>query len=212
MMKKLLLFAILIASISGCETTNTTTEETYIQPEVSEKPDGEINDTPTKKKTSQPKTVDPIPKLAEFPFAKWNGRNIYDFFYDVYEKGESVSSLTNEVFSTSEYKGVSWKITQASRGMNTVGVYIPKELKWHEQDKWKSKIPFPVDDIEFVINRWSEVSYLEGQKFKDHVMFTGYEEGYMNTFLGVTNEIKMLCFLTSDGLDDAINYAESQEE
>ena len=137
--------------------------------------------------------------MANFPFAKWEGRNIYDFFYDVYENGAPVSSLENEVFSTMPHKGLSWKITQSSGGMIIVGVNIPSELEWNERDKWESKIPFPVHKATFVIDRWSEESYIEGQKFKKHVMFTGYEEGFTYTFLGETYEIKRLCFLTANG-------------
>jgi len=192
MVKKILILAIVIASLSGCKTTQ----------------------TPPSGKSTQSETVKPEtkPELANFPFAKWEGRNIYDFFYDVYEKGVSVSSLENEVFSTMPYKGISWKITQSSEGMIIVGVNIPSELKWDELDEWKSKIPFPVDEVEFVIDRWSEETYIEGQKFKKHVMFTGYEEGFTSTFFGLTNEIKMLCFLTANGLNDAISYSESQKE
>ncbi len=182
-MKETLISAVVIASLSGCRTT-------------------------------QPKTVKPEtkPDLANFPSAKWEGRNIYDFFYDVYEKGAPVSSLENEVFSTMPHKGVSWKITQASEGMIVVGVNIPSELEWDERDKWESKIPFPVHEARFVIDRFSEESYIEGQKFKKHVMFTGLEGGFTGTFLGVTKEFKMLCFLTVNGLDNAKSHFESQEK
>ena len=192
MVKKILISSVVIASLSGCKTTQTPPREKPIQ-----------------SKTVKPETK---PELANFPFAKWEGRNIYDFFYDVYEKGAPVSSLENEVFSTMPHKGVSWKITQSSGGMIIVGVNIPSELEWDERDKWESKIPFPVHEANFVIDRWSEESYIKGQKFKKHVMFTGYEEGFTYTFFGETHEIKKLCFLTANGLDDAKSYFESQEE
>ena len=177
MVKKILISAIIIASLFGCKTTQSKNVKSETKPE-----------------------------LANLPFAKWEGRNIYDFFYDVYEKGAPVSLLENEVFSTMPYKGVSWKITQSSGGVIIVGVNIPSELEWDERDKWESKIPFPVHEAQFVIDRGSEDPYIEGQKFKKYVMFNGYEEGFTYTFLGETYEMKRLCFFTANGIDDAISH------
>ena len=180
MVKNILISVVVIASLSGCKTTQS--------------------------KTVQQETK---PELANVSFARWEGRNIYDFFYDVYVNGVLVSSLTDEVFSTMPHKGVSWKITQSSGGMTIVGVNIPSELEWDERDKWESKIPFPVHEAEFVIDPWSEQSYIKGQRFKEHVMFARYEKGFTSTVFGVTNEIKMLCFITANVLDD---YFEPLEE
>lgn len=197
MMKMLLISAVIITSLTGCETYTTSKSKTDVRP----------------------KEIEERPELADFPLAKWEGRNIYEFFYEVFEEGTPVSTFTNEVFSTAPHKGVSWEIIQASRGMNVVGVHVPTpaHLKYSlDRDdwirKWKAKIPFPVDETTFVINRWSDVEYLDGQKFKQHVIFTGYEEGFLQYFGDTTNEINKLCFLTADGLADAFSYFESLEE
>ena len=197
MMKKLLISAVIITSLTGCETYTTSQSETDVRANKKEQ----------------------RPELADFPEAKWKGRNIYDFFYAVYEEGCSVSSFTNEVFSVAPHKGVSWKIIQASNGMNVAGVDVPDptHLEYSfDQDqwvrRWKSKIPFPVDEAIFVIDRWSEASYLEGQKFKHHVMFTGLEDGFISYSFGITNDVQRLCFLTADGLSDAISYFEALEQ
>lgn len=195
-MKKLLFSAVLIISIAGCETINTPSEE----------------------KRPQSEKADQRPELANFQFAKWEGRNIYDFFYDVFEEGHPVSSFTNEVFSTSNYKGVSWEIIQASRGINVVGVHVKSQWPYgsvgYSGDKMdkQSRVPFPIDKATFVIDRWSDISYLNGQKFKQYVIFTGYEEGFVEYTDSETNEAKRLCFLTANGLTDAISYFESTEQ
>ncbi|MDZ8118814.1 hypothetical protein [Pontiella agarivorans] len=202
MMKKILISTFIGLSLAGCKTTSITSTE----------------------KTSEPKTekatkiAEPKPELADFTFAKWEGRNIYNFFYEVFEEGTPVSSFTNEVFSTASYKGVSWEIIQASRGMNVVGVHVKSEWPYgsvgYAGDKrdMQPRVPFPIDQATFVINRWSDVSYLNGQKFKQYVIFTGYEEGFLQFSGNETNEVKKLCFLTISGLKDAINYFESAEQ
>ena len=180
MMKKLLLSAIIITSLTGCVTSDTT------------------------------KSTDERPKLANIPHARWEGRNIYDFFYAIFEEGIPASSFTNEVFSTAPYKGVSWKIIQASRGMNVVGIDVPEPTHsiW-DGSLIEFKSPFPIDEAQFVINRWSDVSYLKEQKFKQYVIFTGYEEGFVSYLGNTTNEVKKLCFLTADGWDDAVEFFQS---
>ena len=192
-MKRSFVSAVLIATLTSCVTSE-------IKQNTKERPQAEER-----------------PHLADLPNARWEGRNIYDFFYDVFEEGIPVSSFTNEVFSTSRYKGVSWNIIQASRGMNVVGVHV--ESKWSygsvgyagDERERQSSVPFPIDKATFVIDRWSDISYLDGQKFKQYVIFEGYEEGFLNYSNNETNEVKKLCFLTADGVDDAISYFESTE-
>ena len=196
MMKKLLISAVIITSLAGCETYTTSNSGT---------------DDITKEKEQRP-------ELENFPFSKWEGRNIYDFFYEVFEEGTSVSSFTNEVFSTSKYKGVSWEIIQASRGMNVVGVYVKSggqhgsATYWVDKSDKQSSVPFPIDEATFVIDSYSDIPYLKGQKFKQHVMFIGYEEGFVEYTDSATNEVKELVFLTADGLTAAISYFESTEQ
>jgi len=123
MIQKIFILAFLALSITGCETTTITSTKKAPESQIektTEQPQKYHSEKTTKKS-------DPKPELANFPFAKWKGRNIYDFFYEVFEEGTPVSSFTNEVFSTSEYKGVSWEIIQASHGMNVVGVYVKSQ-------------------------------------------------------------------------------------
>ena len=179
-MKRFLSLAILIITITGCVTQN------------------------------KIEKAEQRPELANLPHARWEGRNIYEFFQAIFEEGIPASSFTNEVFSVAPYKGVSWKIIQASRGMNVVGVNVP-EPKYSVWDGSliEFKVPFPIDEAEFVINRWSDISYLKEQKFKEYVIFAGYEGGFISYSGNTTNEVKELCFLTIEGWNDAIKFLNS---
>ena len=153
------------------------------------------------------------PELANLPHARWEGRNIYDFFYAIFEEGIPASSFTNEVFSVAPYKGVSWKITQASRGMNVVGIDVPEpRYSMWDGSRIEFNSPFPIDEAQFVINRWSDITYIKEQNFKQHVIFTGYEEGFVSYIGNTTNEIKQLCFLTADGWHDAVEFFNSDAQ
>jgi len=52
-------------------------------------------------------------------------------------------------------------------------------MYWLDKNNKQSSVPFPIDEATFVVDRWSDTSYLKGQKFKQYVMFEGYEEGFI---------------------------------
>ncbi len=167
--------------------------------------------TPTKVDTTS--TVSQI-QVAKFGgFGEWKGRSLYSFFEDIYEKGISPTSLEGEIFAPDTDR---WHVKKASDGFNQISIKVPQlydsiyggfavegTYGYNQAfQNWDSGFPFPADEAEFVIDGLSDKAYVKGQNFVNYVMYTGYEEGFIEWSGDITNNIRMHTFITADGLKE----------
>ncbi len=139
------------------------------------------------------------PLLADRENLKWSESNLYQFFYSLYVNGVIESKWKGWIVTPESPKkdGHSWIVESTENNITTI-LY---------SDNGKGGTHFPEDKATFVIDPFSETKYLEGQPFKEPIVYYGLMP-YMETMLGVTNEVKELVFFTEQGLQDALDSGE----
>ena len=146
-----------------------------------------------------PKPLFERPAFADREGLKWSESNLYQFFYSLYVNGVIESKWKGWIVTPESPKkdGHSWIVESTENNITTI-LY---------SDNGKGGTHFPEDKATFVIDPFSETKYLEGQPFKEPVVYYGLMP-YMETMLGVTNEVKELVFFTEQGLQDALDSGE----
>ena len=171
--------------------------------------------TPTKVDTASIVSQEQVSKFGGY--GEWKGRSLYSFFEDVYAKGISPSSLENEIFVPDTDR---WQVKESKAGFNTVSLKIPRLYSYDTMSyqvegtygynqayqEWDKGFPFPASEAEFVVDSHSDRAYVKGQNFVNYVIYSGYQEGFIQWSGGVTNEIRMHTFHTADGFSDLRNY------